>query len=541
MGVVYAGLDDRDRRVAVKCVHRSHAADGEFRARFAREVNLVRRVRAAGVPAFRGADTRAEVPWLATEYVPGPTLDHHLREHGPLAEDALDAFSVGVAETLAAVHAQGVVHRDLKPGNVILSPDGPKVLDFGIARAAEESTLTRTGGLVGTPGWISPEQYREQGATDRSDVFAWAALVAYAATGTGPFGSGTSEVLASRVLSEPPSLADVPEHLHDVLERALAKDPGNRPTAAEILAETEPAAATVNLSRTTPAPVPTGPDDPWRRHASPRRSWARRHGRILSAGAAGLALALAAGAVVWALPLERLGIGPGAAVDGAVAGGDTAEDVLDGDTVDDSVPEEYRDLFENGNVTVVPDPEVGDTLVRSLEPAEPDGTALEQVRLHMGEHSWSDTMDLTVTVTAEYLLDFGELRLHSSDFLRVLRIDPEDERLNTWPAGSGGTLAVLSPEEPTAQFELSFLVLDTSGYSFDTGTAVFYMPPQVVPEVGSPGGLYYLWRGSQLESTDTVPPEPEEVTPHDSTLVQGSPVNSCVHGPTQDTDRGLRP
>lgn len=213
MGVVYAALDDRDRRVAVKCVHRVYADDAEFRARFAREVALVRRVRAACVPSFLGADVRAEVPWLATEYVPGVTLGEHVRTRGVLAGASLIAFAVGVAEALTAIHHVGVVHRDLKPGNVILSPEGPRVLDFGIARAVEETALTHTGGLVGTPRWVSPEQYGGAPASDRSDVFAWAGLVCFAATGKGPFDADGMDAVIARIRFEPPRLAGLPDTL----------------------------------------------------------------------------------------------------------------------------------------------------------------------------------------------------------------------------------------------------------------------------------------------------------------------------------------
>ncbi|SIO85219.1 putative serine/threonine protein kinase [Nocardiopsis sp. JB363] len=539
MGVVYAALDGRDRRAAVKCVHRSHTADQGFRDRFAREVRLVRRVRATALPTFLDADTRADSPWLATEYVPGPTLDEYVRGHGPLRGDSLIAFALGTAEALTAIHSVGVVHRDLKPGNVILAPDGPKVLDFGIARAVEESALTRTGGLVGTPGWISPEQYRGADATDRSDVFAWGALVAYAATGVGPFGAAASDVLVSRVLSDPPSLDGVPETLRGVVERALAKEPGLRPDAAGLLTEPVLAVPAPRAVATSAEPAPDRSVDPWREHAPPRRSWARRHRGALAVGAAGFVLALMAGTGVWSMVDERLGGGTddpadGSTVDDGTAGGGGTEGETTDAAVPDDVPEEYRSLYESGNVTVAPDPEAGDTLVRAIEPAE-GGEALDQVRLHMGGHSWSDTMNLTVTVTAEYLPDFGELRLHSNDFAKVERIDPEDESLTTTPANSGGTLATLSPEEPTAEFSVSFMSL-SNGVPHDMYFAVYYTPTAVVresarPEVDYTGGLCYLWRGPG-DSFNA--PDPEEVTPIDAALSGGSPVNSCVYGPEQD-------
>ena len=538
MGVVYAALDGRDRRAAVKCVHRSHTADQGFRDRFAREVRLVRRVRATALPTFLDADTRADSPWMATEYVPGPTLDEYVRGYGPLRGDALTSFAVDVAEALAAIHSADVVHRDLKPGNVILSPDGPKVLDFGIARAVEETALTRAGGLVGTPGWISPEQYRGADATDRSDVFAWAGLVAYAATGHGPFGTAASDVLVSRVLFDAPSLEGLPIGLRGLVERALDKEPVRRPDAVGLLNEPGLTAPGPRAIATSAEPVPDPEFDPWRAHAPRRRSWARRHRTALTIGAAGLALVLAAGTGVWAVADGRLGGGPTGdptdaqeTSDGTVSGEELADDA-----VPEDVPDEYRGLYETGTVTVVPDPEVGDVLVRALE-TDGGGETLDQVRLDMGEHSWSDTMNLTVTVTAEYLPDFGGLRLHSNDFVKVERIEPEEEYLTTTAANSGGTLAALSPEEPTAEFEVTFMSR-SNGSQLDDMFAVYYTPTAAVPddtrpEVGYPGGLCYPWRGPGVGEVGGAP-EPEEATPLDATLTDGSPVNSCVYGPNKD-------
>ena len=528
MGVVYAALDGRDRRAAVKCVHRSHTGDREFRDRFAREVKLVRRVRAAALPAFLGADAKADRPWLATEYVPGPTLDEHVRGHGPLRGEALTVFAAGVAEALTAIHAAGVVHRDLKPGNVILAPDGPKVLDFGIARAVEETALTRTGGLVGTPGWISPEQYGGADATDRSDVFAWGGLVAYAATGAGPFGTATSDVLAARVLSAAPSLNGILEPLRGVVGRSLAKDPAHRPDAATLVADPALAVRGSVVPRAVPDFDPA--TDPWRRHAPPGRSWARRHRGGLAIGAAGLALALVAAGGVWAVADGRFDSGTGGPAGGATAAGGVPAD----GAVPEDVPEEYRELYETGNVTVAPASDSGDVLVRALVP-EGGGDALDQVRLDMGEHVWSETRNLTITVTAEYLPDFGGLRLYSHDFVQVARIEPEDEHLTTRLANSGGALAVLSPQEPTAEFDLTFLTRSGSYYGEDV-FAVYYAPAETIsgarPEVGYPGGLCYHWHGPE-EGEPMMTPDPVEVTPLDATLSEGSPVNSCVYGPNK--------
>ncbi|MEU4152940.1 serine/threonine-protein kinase [Streptomyces sp. NPDC026659] len=233
MGVVHAGLTADGLRVAVKVIHPAQAEDQEFRARFRREVQLSARVKGPCLVPLLAADTEAAEPWLATAYAPGPTLNQHLAGHGPLADGTLYAFATGTAQALTAIHQAGVVHRDVKPQNVILTPAGPRVLDFGIARASDGTSVTRTGVMTGTPGWISPEYYRSSTAGPEGDMFAWGALVAYAATGRLPFGTGAPDAVAFRVMSGDPDLVGVPERLREILERALAKDPSERLTAAE--------------------------------------------------------------------------------------------------------------------------------------------------------------------------------------------------------------------------------------------------------------------------------------------------------------------
>ncbi|GAB3724921.1 serine/threonine protein kinase [Nocardiopsis nanhaiensis] len=235
MGSVYAGLDNGGRAAAVKVVLPEHADQPAFRARFAREAALVERVRSTCTAGFLAADVDAPAPWLAIEYVPGRTLRRHVADKGPLHGGNLVALAVGLAEALSAIHSVGVVHRDLKPGNVILAPDGPKVLDFGISRAVDLTALTRTGELSGTPGWVSPEQYDGLPATERSDVHAWGALVAFAATGRAPFGTGDAHTLARRVREADPDLEGVPPELLPLVRRALLKDLGERPDAERLL------------------------------------------------------------------------------------------------------------------------------------------------------------------------------------------------------------------------------------------------------------------------------------------------------------------
>ncbi|GAA2001782.1 hypothetical protein GCM10009799_31230 [Nocardiopsis rhodophaea] len=233
MGVVYAGLTGSGEQVAVKVIRGEFDTDPEFRSRFDREIALMRRVKATCIAPVLAADTRAEQPWYAAPFLSGPTLQAHVTQHGPLGEGEVVALALGLAEAIGAIHAAGVIHRDLKPANVILAPDGPKVLDFGIARAVDESAITRTGGLVGSPGWIAPEAY--QGTVGPAlDVFAWGALVAFASTGRRPFGQGDINTLTYRVLNEEPDIAGLPPGLAELVARALSKNPDQRPDATEL-------------------------------------------------------------------------------------------------------------------------------------------------------------------------------------------------------------------------------------------------------------------------------------------------------------------
>ena len=244
MGDVYLARSDRGRTVAVKLVRRELAAQEEFRARFRQEVQAARQVGGFWTAPVLDADTEAEVPWVATGYVAGPSLQQVVgHDHGALPERSVRILAAGLAHALKDIHAAGIVHRDLKPSNVLVTIDGPRVIDFGIARALEtvgESGLTRTGALVGSPGFMAPEQVRGDRITPACDVFCLGSVLAYAATGSLPFGSVDSgaHAVMFRIAQEEPDLEGVPEGIADLVRDCLRKDPGTRPTLDRILERT---------------------------------------------------------------------------------------------------------------------------------------------------------------------------------------------------------------------------------------------------------------------------------------------------------------
>jgi serine/threonine protein kinase len=236
MGQVYLGLSPGGRAVAVKVIRADLAQDPEFRARFRREITVARKVSGLFTAPVIDADLDGPVPWLATEYVSGPSLADAVSEHGPLPVASVLELAAGLAEGLSAIHAAGVVHRDLKPANVLLADDGPRVIDFGISRAVEASALTHTGLVVGSPGFMSPEQAEGRQVGPSSDIFSLGAVLAFAATGQGPFGTGSTPALVYRVVHNLPQLDQVPAEVRPLVERCLAKDPTRRPTARDLLA-----------------------------------------------------------------------------------------------------------------------------------------------------------------------------------------------------------------------------------------------------------------------------------------------------------------
>jgi hypothetical protein len=241
MGQVYLGRSAAGRMVAVKTIKIEFAEEPDFRNRFAHEVAAARRVSGAFTAAVVAADPEADVPWLATAYVPAPSLSILVRACGPLPGPAVRWLAAGCAEALESIHGAGLVHRDLKPSNVLVSPDGPRVIDFGVARAAERIQLTVTRGAVGTPVYMAPEQARDnRQATMASDVYSLGATMLYAATGHGPYHGDTVMDVLVQLATEPPDLGDVPADLADVVAACLERDPRKRPAPAALLAHLAP-------------------------------------------------------------------------------------------------------------------------------------------------------------------------------------------------------------------------------------------------------------------------------------------------------------
>ncbi|MFD5467502.1 serine/threonine-protein kinase [Kitasatospora sp. NPDC127059] len=235
MGRVYLAYTPGGRPVALKVVRPELAEDPEFRHRFAQEVASARRIHSLYTAQVVDAGTDDPSPWLATTFVPGPSLQQAVQRHGPLPERTVLLLLAGVAEALQAIHAAGVVHRDLKPGNVLVAADGPRVIDFGIARAADASPLTGTGLRIGSPGFMAPEQALGQPATPATDVFALGALIAFIGSGVSPFGDGPEPTALYRAVHEEPDLSRLPHGLHELVRYCLAKNPEDRPGTAWLI------------------------------------------------------------------------------------------------------------------------------------------------------------------------------------------------------------------------------------------------------------------------------------------------------------------
>ncbi|MES5825493.1 serine/threonine-protein kinase [Streptomyces sp. RG80] len=306
MGVVYWGRSRSGRDVAVKVVHAQYAEDKVFRARFRQEIESVRKVSGAFTAPVVDADPDAARPWMATQYVPGSSLAERIRDHGGLKGTELRRLALGLVEALQDIHRAGVVHRDLKPANVLMAEDGPRVIDFGISRAAENhQTLTETGQMIGTPPFMSPEQFTDARTVGpASDVFSLAALLVFSATGRGPFDADSPYLTAFRVVHEQPGLDGVPGPLRAVLERCLVKEAADRPPLdvlakefAEALPETDPRdpdTTTLRLTDLRTVEETYGGADPAAATGLPkprgRARWSRRPGRrplLMTVGALG--------------------------------------------------------------------------------------------------------------------------------------------------------------------------------------------------------------------------------------------------------------
>jgi len=236
MGQVYLGFSPAGRPVAIKVIHSQFAADPEFLRRFSHEVTAARAVGGMYTAPVVDSSVTDRSPWLATAYVPGPPLAAVVARHGALPEAAVWRLAAGLAEALRAVHAAGLVHRDLKPANVLLADDGPHVIDFGISRPVHGTQLTSAGMVIGTPGYMSPEQAKTGPAGPASDLFSLGCVLAYAVTGRPPFAGDNPASVLYRIVSAEPDLSAVPPKLRQVIEACLKKDPAQRPGPAQVIA-----------------------------------------------------------------------------------------------------------------------------------------------------------------------------------------------------------------------------------------------------------------------------------------------------------------
>lgn len=237
MGRVFLGQSPGGRLVAVKVIRAELVADPGVRTRFAREVLAAQTVGGLFTAQVADADVTAPEPWLATAYIDGPSLANAVAAHGPLPVPVIIALAPALAEGLAAIHSAGLAHRDLTPSNVLLARDGPRVIDFGISKAAEASVLTGTGTVIGSAGFMSPEQAEGHNVGPASDIFSLGSVITFASAGQGPFGTGSAPALLYRVVHNRPDTEAVPALIRPLIERCLAKDPAERPTAAQLLQE----------------------------------------------------------------------------------------------------------------------------------------------------------------------------------------------------------------------------------------------------------------------------------------------------------------
>ncbi|MBS2537457.1 serine/threonine protein kinase [Catenulispora sp. NF23] len=277
MGVVYLGRSPSGRLAAIKLVRPEVADDEEFRARFRREIDAARRVSGAFTAGVLDADPDAARPWLASAYIEGPSLRERVIDAGPLPLPEVRKLGAGLAEALADLHRVGLVHRDVKPGNVLLAADGPRLIDFGVIRSDALAELTESGFIMGSAGYMAPEQAEGRHTGPEADVFSLGALLTFAATGRGPYGTGSAATLLLRTVNQAPDLTDVPAELRAVIQRCLAADPVDRPRDRDLIAmlapgaeplpewerprpiDAAPKAVGVPRPYPAPAPQPSGP------------------------------------------------------------------------------------------------------------------------------------------------------------------------------------------------------------------------------------------------------------------------------------------
>ena len=276
MGVVHLARDPEGRPVAVKVLHPLGTEGVNARRRLAREVETMRRVRSPYVAEVLDADVTGEYPYIVTRFVSGPTLEEMVRGRGPLSGQGLRRLAYGMAEALTAIHAAGVVHRDLKPGNVMLTDDRPIVIDFGIAQTGDATRLTQTGLVMGTPGYLAPEVIEGQPSSPASDIHSWGSTMAFAATGHLPFGGGSYETIFYRIVSGRADLTGVPAPLIPLISAALARDPSHRPSASWLSAQATRArhagGGPAPTAVYTPSPFVADPGRRLRTRRSPPRS-----------------------------------------------------------------------------------------------------------------------------------------------------------------------------------------------------------------------------------------------------------------------------
>jgi serine/threonine protein kinase len=234
MGVVYLGVSWDGAPVAIKVLRPELAGDQEFRHRFGREVAALVQVKGVCTVRVIEADSQSSMPFVVTEYAPGPSLSEYINKHGSVGPEMLFGLATGLAEALTTIHAAGIMHRDFKPSNIILTDGGPKVIDFGIARRQDTRGVTKTGMMIGSLGFMAPEQISGHPGRE-ADIFAWGVTVAYAAGGRSPFGAGNSHSILYRIMYGDPDIASVPDSLRPLVAASLAKDPQRRPTARQLL------------------------------------------------------------------------------------------------------------------------------------------------------------------------------------------------------------------------------------------------------------------------------------------------------------------